>query len=686
MLAIDRLTRINSNSKRLSSTADHKGSTEVLEPASSFPTPQWLDTDSPKPRQYGPPSSPKHYPPPVSPAYGARYGKPSRCVSGENLASVSEAVPLSQPTIPLRDDGTHMVHMRHPKQSLVYKPDVVAIHVNRTPIVRGSNIPDDVVDGGEQGPTLVTSFHGGTLGQWDNTVSAEDSGGDLTPTNDRRGLSMPADEQAGGTLRRNTAVINPRITIKPKPVAKIYAKTKRISREFPVEMLKTSDLPVAPSVVYSSNTLPRKSSSKLHEQQMEAAYNRSVVDADKDTSLLRPLSNHSAPCSPAHHVATGNTPAHYQIGRTKKPVPPPPPKRTNSIKSDMRAPLTKPAPSQCTVSAANAASGSTFVPQQQKPQQAFASCVASLAERSNAHKAEHHEPLPPKPSYVPEKQAGFSTPAAPPGGATGPVDNFVETGSESSLSDVIKRLEQKAAPCTTIVGKTAGTSGAPNYTSTGGAPNYTSTGGAPNYTNTGGAPNYTSTGSAPNYTSTTGALSYKNTSSATNYTNSASASASAPANTSTGNTNTSGVSTYTNSSSAPDYRSSSGASTVPIPITHSESLLRTKESKPESDDSPRRNDSTISLESNVSVCSTDSNTLPFANENVGTIKQRNPPSKTTVVAISTDDDQGDSAHGYVADTTDPGRSCVCALANITVNCVCVCASSVWIKCGQSLIF
>ena len=648
MLAIDRLTRINANSKRLSSSADHKGSTEVLEPASSFPTPQWLDTDSPKPRQYGPPSSPKHYPPPVSPAYGARYGKPSRCVSGENLASVSESVPLSQPTTPLRDDGAHMVHMRHSKQSFVYKPDVVAIHVNRTPIVRGSNIPDDVVDGGEQGPTLVTSFHGGTSGQWDNSMSAEDSGGDLTPTNDRRGLSMPADEQAGGTLRRNTAVINPRITIKPKPVAKIYAKTKRISREFPVEMLKTSDLPAAPSVVYSSNTLPRKSSSKLHEQQMEAAYNRSVVDADKDTSLLRPLSNHSAPCSPAHHVATGNTPAHYQIGRTKKPVPPPPPKRTNSIKSDMRAPLAKPAPSQCPVSAANAASGSTFVPQQQQPQQAFASCVASLAERSKAQKAERHEPLPPKPSYVPEKPAGFPTPPAPPGGATGPVDNFVETGSESSLSDVIKRLEQKAAPCTTTVGKTAGTGGAPNYTSPG------------------GAPHYTSTSSAPNYTTTAGALGYKNTSSATSYTNSASA----PADTSTSTTSTSGVSTYTNSNSAADYRNSSGASTVPKPSTHTESLLRTKESKPEGDDSPRRNDSTISLESNVSVCSTDSNTLPFANENVGTIKQRNPPSKTSVVAISTDDDQMDSAHGYVANTTDPGRSCVYALANITANRVC----------------
>ena len=533
MLAIDRLTRINANVKRLSSV-DHKGSTEVLEPASSYPTPQWLDTDSPtRLCQYGPPSSPKYYPSKLSPSYaGSRYNK-----SRENLACVTEAIPLSQPMMPLRDDGAgHIVHMRHSKQNVVYRPDVVAIHVNRTPNVRGSNIPDDAVDGVELGSALVTSFHGGSSVQWDNNA-LDDTGGDLTPTNDRRSLST--EEQTGGTLRRNMAVINPRVTIKPKPVAKIYAKTKRISREFPpTESLKTGELPTSSSVVYSSNTLPRKSSSKLHEQQTEA-----------NQLLLRPSTNHSAPCSPAH-AANGKTGGNHQVCRTKKPIPPPPPKRTNSIKSDVR-PVQLPRPPQSTVAKLNAPS----VPQQQNMHQVFSSCVASLAERGNTR---------------PDGETSATHPVQTSDNhSNGAVDNVAHTGTDSDLTDVIKRLEQTAAPCTTA---------------------------AETFTNSGGATSYTS-----------------------------------------------------------------GAST--LPNAHAESILRTKERASGGSESPRRNDSTISLESNVSVGSTDSNTLPFANENVGTIKQRNPSSKTSVVSISTEEDapmDNEVFQGYAAvDSTNTGTDHCC---------------------------
>ncbi|XP_052069070.1 caskin-2-like isoform X1 [Mytilus californianus] len=48
----------------------------------------------------------------------------------------------------------------------------------------------------------------------------------------------------------------------------------------------------------------------------------------------------------------------------------------------------------------------------------------------------------------------------------------------------------------------------------------------------------------------------------------------------------------------------------------------------------KRNDSTSSHDSNISTSSVESNTLPFANENVGTIKQRAPPSKTSIVQIN----------------------------------------------------
>jgi hypothetical protein len=52
----------------------------------------------------------------------------------------------------------------------------------------------------------------------------------------------------------------------------------------------------------------------------------------------------------------------------------------------------------------------------------------------------------------------------------------------------------------------------------------------------------------------------------------------------------------------------------------------------------KRNDSSASIDSNNSVSSTDSNTLPFANENVGTIKQRNAAAKPSIVTVSNDED------------------------------------------------
>ena len=52
----------------------------------------------------------------------------------------------------------------------------------------------------------------------------------------------------------------------------------------------------------------------------------------------------------------------------------------------------------------------------------------------------------------------------------------------------------------------------------------------------------------------------------------------------------------------------------------------------------RRKDSSSSLDLNTSTTSIDSNTLPFANENVGTIKQRTPTSKPSIVLVSEDCD------------------------------------------------
>ena len=56
----------------------------------------------------------------------------------------------------------------------------------------------------------------------------------------------------------------------------------------------------------------------------------------------------------------------------------------------------------------------------------------------------------------------------------------------------------------------------------------------------------------------------------------------------------------------------------------------------------KRNESSSSLDSNISISSTDLNTLPFANENVGTIKQRNPSSKPSIVTVSSEGDEQSS--------------------------------------------
>lgn len=59
----------------------------------------------------------------------------------------------------------------------------------------------------------------------------------------------------------------------------------------------------------------------------------------------------------------------------------------------------------------------------------------------------------------------------------------------------------------------------------------------------------------------------------------------------------------------------------------------------------KRKDSTSSSDSIVSASSVDSNTLPFANENVGTIKQRAPTTKPSIVPINESTDSVTQGNG-----------------------------------------
>ena len=146
MLAIDRLKRIQNVTRRLSSM-DRRGSQEMLEPPSSYPTPKWLSQGESRgpqsPAQHSPhPQSPaQHSPLPHSPAvasprplhpghrqYGESVvittgGKPRKSLSGENLClAASELKTFQQP----KDE--EVVHLRQNKS--VYQPDVVAIQVS----------------------------------------------------------------------------------------------------------------------------------------------------------------------------------------------------------------------------------------------------------------------------------------------------------------------------------------------------------------------------------------------------------------------------------------------------------------------------------------------------------------------------------------------------------------------------
>lgn len=85
--------------------------------------------------------------------------------------------------------------------------------------------------------------------------------------------------------------------------------------------------------------------------------------------------------------------------------------------------------------------------------------------------------------------------------------------------------------------------------------------------------------------------------------------------------------------------SSSNVGPVPRPINSVHSEIGSAREK--------RKDSNQSLDLNTSTSSIDSNTLPFANENVGTIKQRTPTTKPSIVLISEETGQAYALNSYV---------------------------------------
>ena len=549
MLAIDRLKRIQNNAKRLSSV-DRRGSGELLEPPSAYPTPKWLE------------GSTGGSPGPPGQDVIITTGRPRRSPSGDNLSGPTLAMGSTgelrtfqqhrgEELLPSSPLAAEIVHLRQNKHTVMYQPDVVAIQVNRSPAARNSNTSGDSAyesegSGGSTGgggqPTYQ-SFHS-PIGVARDATRTREQEGDATPTNERReipsssGGTASDDSDGSSTLRRPSAKVSPRISPKPKPVAKIVAakQAKRTSREMPTDIIKPldkQDSPEPSNMLYSSNTLPRKSSRSASHSEHIYDQPASIMTQSEPSPTYSNFvfSRSSAPSSPAH--TTGMYAQSLSPGAVKsKRAPPPPPKRTNSIKSE--GPLLR--------SFSDRKSESSPPPASHRgAQQTFAQTLES--------KFAHGQGRPPgSPSHHSRASslgAKESFPTSAPLASTASSSSAESQSSMASqqfsfgdadnpLNEVIQQLEEQ--------GKTGGEE--------------------------------------------------------------------------------EGV-------------GASGQPSKDVKLGD----WQDEHVDSSGDDSdtgtlPRRNKSTASLESAGSGCSTDSNTLPFANENVGTIKQRNPANKPSIVTVS----------------------------------------------------
>lgn len=361
MLAIDRLKRITSATKRLSSIEPRRSSIEMLEPPPPAPPiGRWSGEIA---------ALPPHM-------YEGGLGvgaKPKKSPSGDSISTTGSGGSGSNSsqgsgeirTIPLpREDAGIAGGMPYIRQnssssnSGSYPTDVVAIQVKRQMRSSSSDEPQDVVSGQN---VIYQSFQG-TVGK----------GGTADfPTPNPMSTSDPGVGAGAGPQ------VAPKV--QPKPVAKIVAKTKRSSREYspdsemekhesennsdgqktpPVMMsrtlpaMSTSVAAVAAMMersgeVYTGGTLKRGAAAdmarQLRVETREHIYDQPQVSPSATAAPASPKPQvMPKPASPLHvatHHSPPSQPSGSPTGRSKK-APPPPPKRTHSIRND--APPTPP--------------------------------------------------------------------------------------------------------------------------------------------------------------------------------------------------------------------------------------------------------------------------------------------------------------------------------------------------------
>ncbi|XP_064629670.1 caskin-2-like isoform X3 [Lineus longissimus] len=517
VLAIDRLKRIDSGAKRQSISMDRRGSSEILD---------------------GP--------------HVVHHHVPSRWANElGNHPQFSQEVTIVQPRRSPSGENVNMMppemkSFQHPdgigSQELLYrKPDVVAINVSRSRL--GSTDSGGGHSNRSDSPVMFQSFHG---------MADSEKEGEMTPTNERS--STPDNLDRDGSLtRRPAAVVSPRISNKPKPVAMIVAKTRRGSRDGPPEIIPMEKPdPLSKDYIYNEN---------------------------HDSNSLK-NSYSPGPGSPKSTAP----PSLLLAAKCKKVPPPPPPKRTNSVSSiDSKISedeeLQESQPSLPTVSQAssnldsnNSASvrslagrfqhQTSITEENSKPMSPKIKELKSAAQLDNFKNKPPQSPVVHQPPIVHDKPYHSG-----PGPAVRPKPILSETVKTKEIlksheivkpKDILKSKEFMKKEPPKVMEK-------------------------------------------PRRLSKEDIASHKP------------------------------VSSFN-----------------PLPMGKPPIIDKSPAQSDGEEDTQtirrvkvKRNESTTSIDSNLSTCSTDSNTLPFANENVGTIKQRNAQSKPSIVPVSIDGEDSD---------------------------------------------
>lgn len=409
MLAIDRLKRILSGTKRLS-TIDGRDAPEALEPPMA--SIRWS----------GERSSP---PPPAPPQYNELppYLKPRRSSSGDSLSTNSSSGEMKSLNQPLESEYANTSNM-HPKP-----PAVVPIKVKRS---MSQSTPNSVGDGKDcvTHQKMCQSFHAPP----DRTSDYSDR--ENTPTGDDS-------YKMSNSPMEGVAPVAPLVAAKPKPVAMIVAKSKQSSREGSPDIIdiekheaeKNNDGYKSPVKNLEGFKFPLASNGSLKRRTSEHIYDTPQIGPPRTVNNYvnyPPLSMNQVPTGPASplHVSTQFAYSHQQSGSPRssqqnspggrvKKAPPPPPKRNASLRHSEI--INKNSTSNSGQNVTRSGPGMTSVlsppPIQQKPQistpqsQAFVNCVQSLSERFGKKSEENsagdnlssdNEDLPPAPPVAME--------------------------------------------------------------------------------------------------------------------------------------------------------------------------------------------------------------------------------------------------------------------------------------------